>query len=140
MPSSERNGERYGVLIVDDNDDTRELFAEFLALEGYHSIMARDGREALSRLQYVRPDAIISDLDMPEIDGAELIRHLQSKPVLRTIPVLILTGAEGEQVARKLGTLAPHVRTVIRKPVNLSELVRALADAIAAAGATGATS
>ncbi len=115
-----------GVLVVDDHTDAREMLAEFLMHEGYHSIMAANGREALARLEYVQPDVIISDIEMPEMDGAELVRLLRERPHLASIPVVILTSARFPEARDRLGDVASHVRVILRKPVKLAQLLQAL--------------
>jgi CheY-like chemotaxis protein len=117
---------KQGVLVVDDLDDTRELLAEFLMHAGYHSIMARSGAEALTRLDQIRADAVVTDLMMPVMGGAELVRRLNADPRLKAIPVIVLTGSGREKALEELGEAARHVRAVLVKPVKLSELQRAL--------------
>jgi CheY-like chemotaxis protein len=124
-----------GVLLVDDHVDTRELLAEFLMHEGYHSIMAANGQEALARLAYVQPDTIITDLDMPEMDGVELVRRLAGTPELSSIPVIVLTAIDADDARDRLGDLASHVRVILRKPVKLGALLQAVATS--SSGATG---
>jgi CheY-like chemotaxis protein len=116
-----------GVLVVDDHTDVRELIAEFLMHEGFHSIMASNGQEALARLAYVQPDALITDLEMPEMDGVELVRRLAGTPHLSSIPVIVLTGIDPEDARDRLGDLASHVRLILRKPVKLGALLQAVA-------------
>jgi twitching motility two-component system response regulator PilH len=120
-----------GVLVVDDLDDTRELLAEFLMHAGYHSIMASSGVEALKRLDQIRADAIITDLMMPVMGGAELVRHIRADPRLSAIPIIVLTGSGRQKALEELGDAARHVHAVLVKPVKLSELQRALEAALA---------
>ncbi len=119
-----------GVLIVDDHDDARELLAEFLMREGYHSIMAANGRAAVDRLAYIHPDLIITDLEMPEMDGVALVRHLRAAPALAAIPVIVLTGLDTERARQRLGELAPSVRAILRKPVKLGKMLQAIVDCL----------
>jgi CheY-like chemotaxis protein len=120
-----------GVLVVDDLDDTRELLAEFLMHAGYHSIMARSGVEALKRLDQVRADAIITDLMMPVMGGAELVRRVRADPRMKAIPIIVLTGSGREKAMEELGDAARHVNAVMVKPVKLGDLQRALDAALA---------
>jgi CheY-like chemotaxis protein len=116
-----------GILVVDDHTDARELLAEFLMHEGYHSIMASNGQEALARLAYVQADAVITDLDMPEMDGVELVRRLAGTPQLSSIPVIVLTAIDPDDARDRLGDLSAHVRLILRKPVKLGALLQAVA-------------
>jgi CheY-like chemotaxis protein len=115
-----------GVLVVDDLADTRELLAEFLMHAGYHSIMAGDGDEALKRLEQIRADAIVTDLVMPGMGGAELVRRVRADPRVKKIPVIVLTGSGREQALAELGQDAASVSAILLKPVKLSDLQQAL--------------
>lgn len=118
------------MLIVDDLDETREMFAEVLMHEGYHSIMARSGHEALARLEEVRPELIVTDLEMPEMNGAELIRRIRQDGRYGDVPIIVLTGAEADVVARVRDTLGDEIRAVLSKPVSLNDLLTAVAEAV----------
>ena len=122
---------KLGVLVVDDLDDTRELLAEFLMHAGYHSIMAGNGDEALKRLEQIRADAIVTDLVMPGMGGAELVRRVRADPRLGKTPVIVLTGSGREQALAELGEDARGVAAILLKPVRLSDLQRALEAALA---------
>jgi len=124
---------KLGVLVVDDLDDTRELLAEFLMHVGYHSIMARSGLEALKRLDQIRADAIVTDLMMPDMGGAELVRRVSADPRTKSIPIIVLTGSGRQTALEELGDAARHVKAVLVKPVKLSELQHALEAALAEA-------
>jgi DNA-binding response OmpR family regulator len=95
------------VLIVDDDQDLRDLFAFILRTEGYRVSRARDGMEALDKAKYFTPDAIVLDLCLPRLDGWSVIRLLKSHSTTRSIPILALTayGTETDagQRARQAG-------------------------------------
>jgi CheY-like chemotaxis protein len=80
------------VLIVDDDADTRELYAAYLRNEGFRVEVARHGLEAVERTFKVLPDVILMDLLMPTLDGWEAMRLLRSRPHTRRIPIIALTG------------------------------------------------
>jgi two-component system, cell cycle response regulator DivK len=80
------------VLVVDDFQDNREMFAEFLAISGFRVAQAVNGREALERAFDLVPDAILMDLSLPELDGWEATRRLKRDPRTCHIPVVALTG------------------------------------------------
>jgi len=122
---------KYGVLVVDDFDDTRELFGELLMHEGYHSVMARNGQEALARLDYVQPDVILSDLEMPDMAAPEMIMRVRADARFKSIPIIIVTGSTLERAARSLGEAAAHVHTLLQKPVQLGALLTVVAEALA---------
>ena len=94
------------VLVVDDDSDIRELLSDVLQARGYEVIQADGGSEALKKAVKDKPDLIILDVLMPEVDGFAVIKSLKENPETDKIPVVILTGLpaeQGEQVAMKAG-------------------------------------
>lgn len=93
------------VLVVDDYEDAREMYAEYLLVSGYRVAMARDGREAIAEAIALLPDVVLMDLSLPGLDGWEATRQLKANPLTRHIPVVALTGhalsnaAEGARAA-----------------------------------------
>jgi two-component system, chemotaxis family, sensor kinase CheA len=88
---------RRRILVVDDSPLTRELVASLLEAVGYDVIMAADGVEALEVLGRSRAELVVSDLEMPRVDGLELTRRLKSHPTFKGLPVVILTTRGGEE-------------------------------------------
>lgn len=80
------------VLIVDDFQDNREMYAEFLRFAGLRVEEAVNGHEALDKAGALLPDLIVMDLSLPGIDGWEATRRLKREPATKHIPVLALTG------------------------------------------------
>jgi CheY-like chemotaxis protein len=80
------------VLVVDDYDDAREMYAEYLEFLGYQVQTARDGQEALQMAQQSHPDVILMDLSLPVVSGWEATRRLKLDASTRHIPVMALTG------------------------------------------------
>src|SRR6266542_961038 len=80
------------LLIADDDPDLRAAYSEMLALAGYRVCQAHDGREALAEALAQRPDVILMDLDMPEVDGWEATRRIRADLRTHRIPVIALTG------------------------------------------------
>lgn len=115
-----------GVLVVEDDDEARGLLAEFLMHEGFHSIMAANGREALARLAYVRPDVVITDLEMPVMNGVELVRALAQLPGEKPIPIIVSTSFDEDGARRELADVVSFVRVILRKPFVLSALIDAI--------------
>lgn len=87
------------VLIVDDYQDAREMYAEFLEAEGFRVAKAADGYEALQKAGALSPDLILMDVALPGIDGWETTRRLRSQTSTANIPVIALTGLSGSEVA-----------------------------------------
>ena len=94
------------VLVVDDFQDNREMFAEFLSLSGFRVAEASTGREAIDRGFELLPDVILMDLSLPELDGWEATRQLKNDPRTKHIPIVALTGhalADHSREAREAG-------------------------------------
>jgi two-component system cell cycle response regulator DivK len=94
------------VLIVDDFEDNREMYAQYLRFHGYEIAEADNGQEALKQAAALRPDVIVMDLSLPGMDGWEATRRLKQEPLTRDIPVIALTGhalTGSEHTAREAG-------------------------------------
>ena len=97
------------VLVVDDFEDNREMFAEFLELSGFRVSRAANGQEAIERAEADMPDLVVMDLSLPVIDGWEATRRLKANPKTAGIPVLALSGhssPQQEQEALHVGCVA----------------------------------
>jgi CheY-like chemotaxis protein len=84
--------ERPSVLIVEDDRDGRLLLVEWLEQAGFRVAQAHNGLQALERAVELTPDVVVTDLNIPGIDGFELTRRLKQDPRTRNIPVLAMTG------------------------------------------------
>jgi CheY-like chemotaxis protein len=80
------------VLIVEDDLSTRVLYKEYLTHVGFRIIDAHNGNQALAKAKELRPDAVLTDLAVPGMDGFEFCRALQQSDTTRTIPILAVTG------------------------------------------------
>ncbi|HVE82274.1 MAG TPA: response regulator [Myxococcales bacterium] len=80
------------VLVVDDYEDAREMYAEYLQYSGFRVAEARNGVEAMEKAFDLRPDVILMDLSLPVMDGWEATRRLKADGRTRGIPVVALTG------------------------------------------------
>jgi CheY-like chemotaxis protein len=80
------------ILVVDDYEDAREMYAEYLRFCGFRVAEARNGNEALEQAFALMPDLILMDLSLPGMDGWEATRQLKSDERTRNIPVVALTG------------------------------------------------
>lgn len=99
-------GDKRTVLVVDDYDDAREMYAEYLEFAGFRVETARDGAEAVEKANSAQPDVILMDLSLPVMDGWEATRRLKSAEDTRDIPVVALTGhvlAGSSEVAKEAG-------------------------------------
>ena len=80
------------VLVVDDYQDAREMYAAYLQFSGYRVAEATNGYEAIQQAQTLMPDIILMDLALPKMDGWEATRRLKSDDRTRAIPIVALTG------------------------------------------------
>lgn len=94
------------ILVVDDYQDAREMYAEYLQFSGFRVAEARNGNEAVSQAFALTPDLILMDLSLPGMDGWEATRLLKADERTRHIPIVALTGhalAGASEGARRAG-------------------------------------
>jgi len=108
------------ILIVDDNQDSRELVVKILKTRGYQTIEAVDGEEALEKAVAERPDLILMDRSLPKIDGYEVTRRLKNRDEFKNIPIVALTAHAMRGEREK--ALEAGCEGYISKPINVREL------------------
>jgi two-component system, cell cycle response regulator DivK len=94
------------ILVVDDYQDAREMYAEYLQFSGFRVAEARNGNEAMEQAFALKPDLILMDLSLPGMDGWEATRRLKADASTRHIPIVALTGhalAGASEGAKKAG-------------------------------------
>jgi len=79
------------ILVVEDQEDNRQILRDLLTNSGYQLVEAEDGEQALTMAERQRPDLILMDVQIPLIDGYEVTRRLKADPVLRAIPIIVVT-------------------------------------------------
>lgn len=112
------------VLVVEDNELNLKLFCDLLRAHDYVAEPVRDGRDAIERARGVRPDLVITDIQMPHVTGDELIVALKADAELRHIPIMAVTayaGREDEERIRAAGADA-----YVSKPISLARFVEAV--------------
>jgi CheY-like chemotaxis protein len=109
------------VLIVDDDRDLRASLCDALNDEGYRTIDASDGREALERLRTERPDVIVLDMMMPVMNGWQFREEQLRDPALAKIPVIVLSAMGHDDLARI------DADEVLFKPITLDQLLTSVA-------------
>ncbi|MBA3013544.1 MAG: response regulator [Proteobacteria bacterium] len=112
--------ESYMILVVDDNQDNRELVVKVLTAKGYRIAEAIDGEEALSKVAEIGPDLILMDISIPKLDGYEVTKRLKSSDAFRAIPVIALTAHAMKGDREK--AIAAGCDGYITKPINVREL------------------
>lgn len=109
------------VLIVDDEDDLRDLVDFSLRQAGYHTQQAASGAAALAQCKRERPDLVVLDLNLPDVSGVDVCRALRAHPATAELPVIMLTarGAEPDRVAG----FEVGADDYVTKPFSVRELV-----------------
>ena len=105
------------VLIVEDDDETRAALVRDLATRGYRVVEAEDGRTALRRWEARRPDVVLLDLGLPDIDGLDIVRRIRRDA---TTPIVILSGRYEER--EKVEALERGADDYVTKPFGVDEL------------------
>ena len=123
------------VLVVDDREDSRVLVRKVLGRHGYEVIGAATGEDAITMAQNELPDLILMDIRLPGgIDGLEATRRIKALPQLAHIPILAMTASvRPEDMQRALGE---GCSGFVRKPIDIDELPRQVAEHIARASST----
>jgi CheY-like chemotaxis protein len=119
------------ILVVDDYQDAREMYAEYLQFSGFRVAEARNGNEAVSQAFELKPDLILMDLSLPGMDGWEATRVLKADDRTRHIPVVALTGhalAGASEGAKKAGCDSFVTKPCL--PDDLVVEVRRMLDAV----------
>ncbi|HKV42103.1 MAG TPA: response regulator [Blastocatellia bacterium] len=119
------------ILVVDDSTDTREMMAKLLELERFAVITAEDGRTGLNKARQERPDLIITDVNMPHLDGIQMICLLREEN--RRIPILAIT-AYGSSVAAD--AISAGADRAFAKPVEFDSLIDQIRELLSLPGTT----
>ena len=94
------------ILVVEDQEDNRQILRDLLSNAGYDMIEAEDGLQALAQAVKHRPDLILMDIQLPVLDGYEVTRRLKANPELKAIPIIVVTSyalSGDEEKARAAG-------------------------------------
>jgi CheY-like chemotaxis protein len=111
------------VLIVEDDEDLRDMMAQMLAIEGFAAAAVANGREALDYLRRaIKPHVILLDLMMPVMDGWEFRRRQQADPELAPVPVIVLSALDRSR-AEPVDAIA-----FLKKPLDFDRLLELVRD------------
>lgn len=110
----------YVILVVDDDEEVVGMVERSLRRQGHQVMTALNGTQAMQRLKLQRPDLMILDIMLPDIDGVEFCRRLRADPELALLPILFLTGRG--QVDDKLRAFDAGGDDYVVKPFNIREL------------------
>jgi two-component system, cell cycle response regulator DivK len=107
------------ILIVEDNQDNRELVVKVLRNKGFDLAEAADGEEAIEKAVSEKPDLILLDISLPKLDGYEVVKRLKSMEEFREIPVVAFTAHAMKGDREKV--IAEGFEGYISKPINIRE-------------------
>ncbi|MEM7064821.1 MAG: response regulator [Cyanobacteria bacterium P01_B01_bin.77] len=116
------------ILVIDDVKSELDLISHYLEQAGYTVITAEGGLEALEKIEFDRPDAIVTDLVMPEITGLELCRKLKKDPTTASIPIIACT-TKGRKMDQSWAKKQGMVGYVV-KPCTAEQLADAVRFAV----------
>ncbi len=88
------------ILIIEDNTDSRDILSKLLRMSGYDVVAASDGEIGLARAAEYLPNLIVTDINMPKMDGIEFVKKVRQDSLMAHIPILVVT-AFGSNVARE---------------------------------------
>lgn len=109
------------LLIVEDNEENRDSLTLLLKRRGFEVVTAGDGNEGIAKVQSEKPDLVLMDINMPELDGWEATRQLKEVDETRDVPIIALSAyamAGDRERALEAGCLDYHT-----KPVNFAKLL-----------------
>jgi len=113
---------RKSVLVVDDSLSVRRMLRELVEDAGFEALTAKDGAEALELLHAERPDVLVTDLEMPNMNGLQLTSTVRATPELADLPVIMITSRSMEKHRRQ--ATEAGVNVYLTKPYSEEELVR----------------
>lgn len=108
------------ILVADDNLGTRLSVSDYLEMSGYSVMAAEDGLQALSMIETYHPHILITDINMPRMDGYELVRQVRQKPAFRLLPVVFLT--ERASTEERIRGYQTGCDLYLPKPFEMQEL------------------
>ncbi|MEI7770542.1 MAG: response regulator [Chloroflexales bacterium] len=123
-PQAVPTGGTARILLAEDNEINIIAVSDYLRDRGYHLTVARNGREALALAEEVRPDLILMDIQMPEIDGLDATRRLRTMPAFAHTPIIALTALA--MPGDRERCLAAGANEYLTKPVRLKSLVEVI--------------
>jgi len=118
------------VLVVEDDEDTRDVMRAMLELGGARVIVAESAKSGLETFERARPDAIVSDIAMPGEDGYWLVRKVARRMNARDVPAVAVTAYAGQHPRER--ALAAGFRAHLAKPVDPEVLCRTVAEVMTA--------
>jgi CheY-like chemotaxis protein len=110
------------VLVVEDEEDLRELASELLLELGYPVVLASNGEQGYLLATTLKPDMVLTDAVLPRMDGREMCLRIKHNPETREIPVVIMSGIFTREAHKTEALRTFRANAFLRKPVSLKEL------------------
>jgi CheY-like chemotaxis protein len=107
---------KHKILIIEDNEQNLYLLTYILTNQGYEVISARDGRDGIRRAKNEQPDLILLDIQLPEMDGYAVARHLRAEPNIKNAPIVAVTSYA--MVGDREKSMAAGCTGYIEKPIE----------------------
>ena len=111
----------YRILVIDDEPHMARLASYVLQTAGYDVLTAEDGRDGLEKLARFKPDLVVCDITMPEMDGFEVVSALRADPRWRDLPVIMLTARGQEQDVQRAQEVGAN--SYLTKPFSSRQLL-----------------
>ena len=113
------------ILVVEDQEDNRQILRDLLSSVGYEMTEAWDGEAGVAAAKEQRPDLILMDIQLPLMDGYEATRRIKADPELKNIPVIVVT-AKAQSIDKILGLHIAKVDDYVTKPFGPQELLQSV--------------
>jgi chemosensory pili system protein ChpA (sensor histidine kinase/response regulator) len=120
----EARPEKITIMVVDDSITMRKVTARILERHGIQATTAKDGMDAVAMLQTQVPDLTILDIEMPRMDGFEVLAHVRNQPLLSHMPIIMVTSRGGEKHRERAFKLG--VNDYLTKPYQEEQLMHSI--------------
>jgi chemosensory pili system protein ChpA (sensor histidine kinase/response regulator) len=121
------------VMVVDDSVTVRKVTSRLLERHGYEVVLAKDGLDAITKLEEIRPDIMLLDIEMPRMDGFEVASLVRHNPHLIGLPIIMITSRTGEKHRERAFQIG--VNAYMGKPFQEQQLLETIAELLAAVSA-----
>lgn len=128
------DGRAVKIVCIEDDPKTIDLVKLILKKEGFEVTGVDNGRDGLSVIEEIRPDLVLLDLMMPDMDGWEVYQSMRANEAMRQVPVIVLT-AKAQSIDKVLGLHIAKVDDYITKPFSPGELIQSVRKVLAEASA-----
>ena len=121
------------VMVVDDSVTVRKVTSRLLERHGYEVVLAKDGLDAITKLEEIRPDIMLLDIEMPRMDGFEVASLVRHNPNLIGLPIIMITSRTGEKHRERAFQIG--VNAYMGKPFQEQQLLETISELLAAVAA-----